>query len=87
MQAFKNHQLTKQAGFTNKLISLPLRQYAAIIMTNTDNVSGPVEEILRSISKYYNLGINNPNTVAPIKLSKEKRNPFVSKYKLNYQVP
>ncbi len=77
----------KNAGFTNKLISFSHRGNAVIIMTNADNGSGLIEEILRSISNYYNLDISNPKIVEPIKLSNEELNQFVGKYKLDYQVP
>ena len=77
----------KNAGFTNKLVSFSKRGNAVIIMTNADNGGGLIEEILRSISKYYNLDISNPNVVDPVKLSKEELNQFVGTYKLNYQVP
>ena len=77
----------KNAGFTNKLISFSNRGNAVIIMTNADNGNGLIDEILRSISKHYNLDISNPNIVEPIKLNKQELNLFVGKYKLNYQVP
>jgi len=77
----------KNAGFTNKLISFSNRGNAVIVMTNADNGGLLIEEILRSISNYYNLGISNPKVIESIKLSKQELNQFVGKYKLDYQVP
>lgn len=77
----------KNAGYTNKFISFSNRGSAVIVMTNADNGDGLIDEILRSVSSYYNLGISNPRMVEPIKLSEEELNRFVGKYKLNYQVP
>jgi CubicO group peptidase (beta-lactamase class C family) len=77
----------KNAGFTNKLISFANGGEAVIIMTNADNGGQLIEEILRSISSYYDWGISNPRIVEPIKLTKEELNQFTGKYKLDYQVP
>ena len=77
----------KNAGFTNKLISFAYRGGAVIVMTNADNGGELIEEILRSISTYYNMGISNPRFVEPIRLTEEELNQFTGKYKLDSQVP
>jgi len=77
----------KNAGFTTQFISFSNRGNAVIIMTNADNGGKLIEEILRSISKYYKLDISNPTIVEPITLSTKELNQFVGKYKLDYQVP
>ena len=56
-------------------------------MANADNGNELIEEISRSISKYYKLDISNPTIVESITLSNEELNQFVGKYKLDYQVP
>lgn len=77
----------KNAGFTNKLVSFAHQGNAVIVMTNADNGGKLIDEILRSISQYYDLDISNPKIVEPITLTREELNPFVGKYKLDYQVP
>lgn len=77
----------KNAGFTNKLISFANRGEAVIVMTNADNGGPLIEEILRSISSYYDWGISNPRIIEPIALSREELNKYTGNYKLDYQVP
>lgn len=77
----------KNAGFTNRFISFSKRGTAVIIMTNADNGNSLIDEILRAISNYYDLGISSPRIVKAIKLSNDKLSRLTGKYKLNYQVP
>lgn len=77
----------KNAGFTNRFLSFTKRGYSVVIMTNADNGNGLVDEILRAISKHYDLGISNSKTIKPVKLTNEELSKLTGKYKLNYQVP
>ena len=77
----------KNAGFTNNMISFAYRGDAVIVMTNADNGGKLIGEILRSISNYYEWGINNQRVVATIEVPLAKLNDLVGKYKLDFQVP
>jgi CubicO group peptidase (beta-lactamase class C family) len=76
----------KNRGFTNELISFANKGSAVIIMTNADNGGKLISEILRSISKKYNWGINKQKIIETIEIPIEKLNSLTGKYKLNFQV-
>lgn len=71
----------KNAGFTNNMAAFAHKGDAVIVMTNADNGSKLMDEIFRSISAYYNLGISNPKIVEPLELSNEELSRFTGKFK------
>jgi len=77
----------KNAGFTNDLIAFAHHGKAIIIMTNADNGGKLIGEIIRSVSKYYDWGINKPRIVETVELPNDQLNKFVGHYKLDFQVP
>lgn len=77
----------KNAGFTNSLISFANKGEAVIVMTNADNGGKLINEILKSISNFYNWNISNPRIIETIELSEEQLTKLTGKYKLDFQVP
>ena len=71
----------KNAGFTNNMIAFAHRGDAVIVMTNGDNGGDLINEILRSVSNYYNWNISNSRKISIIKLSPDK----LEQYKGIYQ--
>jgi hypothetical protein len=53
----------------------------AVVMTNSDNGSGLVTEILRGLSSVYGWSILQPKEVALIELAPEKLAPYVGDYR------
>jgi CubicO group peptidase (beta-lactamase class C family) len=76
----------KNRGFTNEFVSFANKGSAVIVMTNADNGGKLISEILRSISKKYNWGINKQKVIETIEIPIEKLNSLTGKYKLNYQI-
>ena len=76
----------KNRGFTNQFISFANKGNAVIVMTNADNGGNLINEILRAVSKQYNLGINKQRIIETIEIPVEKLNSLTGKYKLNFQV-
>lgn len=72
----------KNAGFTNRMIAFAHSGNAVIIMTNADNGGALAGEIMRSISKFYDWGIANPQEISIIDLSEEELMRFEGKYVL-----
>ena len=56
-------------------------------MTNADNGGALINEILSSISGYYDWGISNQRVIEVIKIPVEKLSKLTGKYKLNFQIP
>lgn len=77
----------KNAGYTNSMISYANRGNAVIVMTNADNGGKLMGEIIRSVSSYYNWGLNDPEIVEIIELDKKELNKLAGKYLLDLQVP
>ena len=77
----------KNAGFSNELVAFAMHGNAVIIMTNADNGGRLINELLRSVSNYYNWGISRQKVVESIILPIESLKSFIGKYKLDFQVP
>lgn len=76
----------KNAGFTNNFISFANRGDAVIIMTNADNGGKLIGEITRSISKYYDWGISNPQVVQLVDVDPKTLDQLIGTYVLDSQV-
>ncbi len=74
-------------GFKNYLTTFVHRGNVVIIMTNADNGGKLIDEILISVSGYYDWGINNQRVVETMELPAEKLIKLAGRYKLNFQVP
>ncbi len=61
----------KNAGFTNTLVSFANRGDAVIIMANGDGARELINEILRSVSYYYQWGISYPEIAEPVEMPGE----------------
>ncbi|PTX44653.1 CubicO group peptidase (beta-lactamase class C family) [Christiangramia gaetbulicola] len=77
----------KNAGYTNNLISYANQGKAVVVMTNADNGGKLMGEIIRSVSSYYNWGLNDPEIVEVIEMDEEELNKFAGKYLLDFEVP
>ncbi len=62
----------KNAGFTNSLVAFANRGDAVIVMTNGDNARELINEILRSVSDYYNWGISYPEIAVPVEITEDE---------------
>jgi CubicO group peptidase (beta-lactamase class C family) len=71
----------KNAGFTNRFTAFAYRGNAVIIMTNGDNGNQIINELERSVSNYYNWGINNYKIVRPIETSINSKLKLIGNYK------
>ena len=76
----------KNRGFTNQFISFANKGNAVIVMTNADNGGKLISEILRTVSKKYNWGLNKQKIIETIDIPLEKLKSLTGKYKLNYQI-
>ncbi len=76
----------KNAGFTNSMIAFANRGDAVIVMTSADNGMNLIQEVLRSVSKYYDWGIYNPREVEIIDIEETQLDQFIGKYVLDFQV-
>lgn len=71
----------KNAGFTNNLYAFAHTGDAVVIMTNADNGKKLSDEVLRSISKYYDLGLIRPKFMEIENLTDQKLNKLAGRYK------
>jgi len=53
----------KNAGFTNNMIAFARTGDALVVMTSGDNGGDLISEITRSVSRYYGLGLSDPEYV------------------------
>ena len=70
----------KNAGFTNNMYAFARRGEAYIMMTNGDSGGRLMNELLRSISSYYQLGMTSPETVKLVTVGANDLEPLVGKY-------
>lgn len=77
----------KNAGFTNTMIAFAERGNAVIVMTNGDNGGKLINEILQSVSGYYNWGIRSPRYITPVERTLEQLSPLIGNYKYDEAVP
>ncbi|MEZ4896037.1 MAG: serine hydrolase domain-containing protein [Saprospiraceae bacterium] len=77
----------KNAGFTNNMLASVHHGYAVIVMTNADQGGDLMNEIMRSVSAYYEWGISNPRVVELTSLSSEQLDRLSGRYLLSEQVP
>jgi len=77
----------KNAGFTNSMIAFAYKGAAVIIMTNADNGGDLMNEILNSVSEYYDWGIRKPRVVETVTLSSDALKKLTGQYMLDEQVP
>ena len=73
----------KNAGFTNNMMAFVHRGDAVILMTNADNGGELMNEILRSISAYYDWGVKNQSVIETIELSEKDLQRYVGDYQLS----
>ncbi|MEQ9231201.1 MAG: serine hydrolase domain-containing protein [Cyclobacteriaceae bacterium] len=76
----------KNAGFTNEMTGFAYRGDALIIMTNSDQGGKLNGEVLRALSKYYELDIRNPREVEVYDISESSLDSLVGTYQFEEQV-
>lgn len=76
----------KNAGFSNNMVAFANSGEAVIIMTNADQGVNLMAEILRSISTYYDWGIDEQKVIETIPLPKEHIQEYLGTYLLDQQV-
>ncbi len=77
----------KNAGFTNYMTGFARRGDAVIVMTNADNGGKLTDEILRSVSDYYEWGIAEPRLVELESSDAHNMEPLLGRYVLDEQIP
>ena len=70
----------KNAGFTNDMKAFVHKGDAIVVMTNGDNGMSLINEIIRSVSTFYDWNISNYVTVKPISIEEKDLMKFVGKY-------
>jgi hypothetical protein len=76
----------KNAGFTNNMIAFANRGDAVIVMTSADNGMRLIQEVLRSVSGFYDWGIYNPREVDIVDIEENLLDLFQGEYVLDFQV-
>jgi CubicO group peptidase (beta-lactamase class C family) len=77
----------KNEGFTNNLIGFANTGDAVIVMTNADNGGRLIDEIMRSLSDYYDLGFRRSRVVELKEIKPEILQQLVGEYVYVEQVP
>ena len=77
----------KNAGFSNTMVAFARKGDAAVVMTNADNGTRLMGEIMRSISHAYNWGISNQDVIEQADVDIESLVPFAGRYKYIEKVP
>lgn len=77
----------KNQGFSNTFFAFAKRGQAVIVMTNADQGTSLMREIVMGVSDYYNWDFSKPREVELIQLAPEKLNSLAGKYLLDFQVP
>lgn len=70
----------KNAGFTNLMLAFANQGDAIVVMTNGDNGSVIMEEILRAASEFYDWKIARNETIKPVVLKKTDLKKFTGRY-------
>lgn len=73
----------KNEGFTNDLIAFAYKGNGVIVMTNADNGGPLIQEIVQSISTYYDWGIRNPTVIDSYPSDTGQLKSLTGKYKYN----
>ncbi|MBW3467009.1 serine hydrolase domain-containing protein [Arthrospiribacter ruber] len=73
----------KNEGFTNELLSFAYKGDGVIIMTNADNGRPLINEILHSISTYYDWGIKKTTKIDPYLTDADQLKKLIGTYKYN----
>ena len=77
----------KNAGFSNNMLASVHQGYGVIVMTNADQGVDLMNEIMRSVSAYYQWGISNPRIVEITQLTEAQLNRLAGSYQMDRQVP
>ena len=75
----------KNEGFTNEMLAFAHKGNGVIIMANADNGRPLINEILLSISSYYNWGISEPIILDAYQSDMNQLEILVGKYKYNQE--
>jgi len=72
----------KNLGFTNEFKAFVNKGEGMIVMSNGDN-AGPInQDIMRAISKHYDMGTHARKTIVPLTLSLDELNTYTGEYKM-----
>lgn len=77
----------KNAGFTNRMTAFAYQGKGLIIMTNADRGGELINEIVRSVSNYYEWGLSNRKTIELLDMTEESLTKFEGEFIYAEQVP
>ncbi|MDT0558787.1 serine hydrolase domain-containing protein [Ichthyenterobacterium sp. W332] len=77
----------KNNGFTNNLRAYANLGRAVIVMTSADRGNELINEVMLSISEYYNWNLMKPRLIKTIDVSLEDLKKLVGDYRLDYKIP
>ncbi len=77
----------KNAGFSNNMAAFAYQGHGVIVMTNADNGTSLMGEVIRAVSDYYGWDMAKPEIIKTIDLSEEALRSFTGNFKMNEQVP
>lgn len=77
----------KNAGFTNNMTAFARTGDALVVMTSGDNGGDLISEITRSVSRYYNLGLSEPEFIRLADTDTISFELFTGKYLFEEEVP
>ncbi len=77
----------KNAGFSNTMVAFARHGDGAVVMTNADNGTRLMGEILLAISNTYTWGISNQDEIEQADIDPSTLKPFTGRYKYIEKVP